>query len=166
MYGLTCDGVQCSKKETIFTSIAVFIVFVIMLMSLYAPYFFYKKTEQPKLNYNLTGYATEHFLDELNLYNVTAISFKNTILAPRVEYKTTGVDYQLKWDDSTIDSFYGYIGDNDVVIVTTHNTKESIDYVSRRVGIAIDAVIEDIKERQRKDIIKREWEQSERVEAN
>lgn len=166
MDGLTCDGVPCSKKETIFTSIAVFTVFVIMCMSLYASYYFYNKTESPKLNYKLTGYATEHYLTELNLYNVTSISFKNTMLAPRMEYKTKGVDYQLKWDDSTINSFYGYIGDNEVVIVTTPNTNESIDYVSSRVGMAIDAVIEDIKERQRKDTIKREWEQSERVEAN
>ena len=162
MDGLTCDGVPRSKKETIFTSVAVFIVFVIMCMSLYAPYYFYNNTESPKLNYKLTDYATEHYLADLSLYNVTSISFKNTMLAPRIVYKTKGFsqDYQLKWNDSSVNSFYGYVGDNEVAIVTTPNINESIDYASRRVGMAIEAVIVDIKEKQRKDRIKREWEQS------
>jgi hypothetical protein len=168
MDGLTCDGVPCSKKETIFTSIAVFIAFVIMCLSLYAAYYFYHKIEPPKLNYKLTNYATEHYLTELKLYNVTSINFINSELAPRIVYKTKGFseDYHFRWKDSSVYGFYGSVGDSEVAIVTIPNTNESIDYVARRIGIAIEAVIDDIKEKQRKDSIKREWVRSERVEAN
>ncbi|MBW0298844.1 hypothetical protein B4P00_22005 [Shewanella xiamenensis] len=166
--GLTCDGVPCSKKETIFTSMSVFIAFVIMCISLYVPYYFYNKIEPPKLNYKLTTYATEHYLTELKLYNVISINFINSELAPRIVYKTNDFseDYHFRWKDSSVYGFYGYVGNDEVAIVTTPNTNESIDYVASRIGIAIEAVIDDIKEKQRKDSIKREWERSERVEAN
>tara|TARA_R110002033_G_scaffold135713_6_gene175467 strand:+ start:22491 stop:23012 length:522 start_codon:yes stop_codon:yes gene_type:complete len=149
-------------------TIVVFIGFVIMCLSIYEPYYTYQSYEPPKLNYRLTDYATENNLIELKAHNITSITFKNSNLAPKLIYETSNSSesYQLRWKDSSINNFYGYVSQNEVAIVTKPNIDMSIDSVAEKIGTALDAVISDIKYRQRQEQKKREWELSERVEAN
>lgn len=151
-------------RSKLLTIIGVFIGFVIMCMSIYAPLYIYQTYEPPKLNYRLTDYATKNNLIELNALKVTSITFKNSELAPKLIYETSGSSesYEFSWNDRFIYSFYGYVSQNEVAIVTKPNVDMSIDSVAERIGTALDAVIDDIKNRQRQVQKQREWELSER----